>query len=391
MRTLLWVGDACVSTGFARATHYTLDVLRETWDVAVLGVNYHGDPHAYPYPVFPCTPGGDYLGIGRIPEMIDKFRPSVVIVQNDPWNIPQYLRAAGNIPMAATIAVDGKNCRGRGLNGLALALFWTQFGEQEARRGGYSGASAVVPLGVDLAIYQQRDKAEARRRIGLPAQLMDAFIVGNVNRNQPRKRLDLSVMYFAEWIKTHDISDAYLFLHVAPTGETGYDVKQLAEYCGVANRLILAEPDIGVGADESTLVDTYNAFDAQLSTTQGEGFGLTTFEGMACGVPQIVPDWSALSELCTGHAVMVPCTTVACTPNTINCIGGVVDRVETIKALHDVYTQPELRDRLRTAGLACVRNPRYRWRDVGERFAEALDQALSPVALHNQRSASWHS
>ncbi len=37
---LLWVGDATVATGFAKVTHNVLDVLKEHWDVSVLGLNY---------------------------------------------------------------------------------------------------------------------------------------------------------------------------------------------------------------------------------------------------------------------------------------------------------------------------------------------------------------
>jgi D-inositol-3-phosphate glycosyltransferase len=378
VRKLLWIGDAAVSSGFARATHYTLETLRKTWDVHVLGLNYKGDPHSYPYDIYPCWPGGDLFGLGRMVDLIGKIRPDVIIVQNDPWNIPAYLAKAGNVPIIAAVAVDGKNCAGRGLNGLKLAIFWTKFGEHEARLGGYSGPTAVVPLGIDLNIYKPYDKLISRRSMRFPKETEDAFIVGNVNRNQPRKRLDLCVSYFAEWIKTKRINDAYFFFHTAPTGDQGYDVGQLAKYYGIANRLILVEPEIGHGIAESSLTITYNTFDVMLTTTQGEGFGLPTFEGMACGIPQIVPDWAALGELCEDAAIKVPCTTIACTPNKINVIGGVVDREKTIEALDLMYNNPELRKDYTKKGLELVSNPRYRWENIGTAFAEAVEGALYP-------------
>jgi glycosyltransferase involved in cell wall biosynthesis len=383
-RKLLWVGDACVSSGFARATHYTLDVLRRTWDVSVLGLNYHGDPHPYPYPIYPCYSGGDMFGLGRMVELIGKIRPNVVVVQNDPWNVPAYLQKVGNTPMVATLAVDGKNCRGRGLNGLALALFWTKFGEREAQLGGYSGPSAVVPLGVDLDIYSPRDRRQAREKIGLPLELSNAFIVGNVNRNQPRKRLDLTIMYFAEWIKSRAVNDAYLFLHVAPTGETnGYDVNQLAQYYGVANRLLCVEPDIGHGVTEERLALTYCCLDALMSTTQGEGFGLTALEAAACGIPLVLPAWAALGELFVDSAFMVPCTTLACTQNKINVIGGVPDKDATIAALDALYESKhgQIWARCKQRGLALARQDCYRWENIGLAFGAALDEALYPMRV----------
>ena len=385
-RRLLWIGDACVSSGFARATHYTLDVLRETWDVHVLGINYKGDPHDEPYSVYPCWPGGDMFGLGRMKGLIDKLKPSVIIVQNDPWNMPAYIARAGNVPMIGAIAVDGKNCAGRGLNGLAMAIFWTKFGEQEARLGGYTGPSAVVPLGVDLKIYKPMNRQQARENIGLPARFHDAFIVGNVNRNQPRKRLDLCLMYFAEWIKSKHIDDAYFYFHAAPTGDLGYDVDQLAGYYGLANRVIVAEPEIGHGVNEDRLVVEYNCFDAMMTCTQGEGFGLPTFEGMACGIPQIAPDWSALGELCKDVAWLVPCTSVACTPNKINVIGGIMDKAGAVEALDALYESKhgQLWERLRQRGLKLVQNERYNWRNIGEAFGAVVDRALYPIKIEAQ-------
>jgi glycosyltransferase involved in cell wall biosynthesis len=375
---LLWVGDANVSTGFAKSTHHILAILSKTWNVTVLGINYDGDPHDHPYPIYPAFPGGDVFGLGRVAEVINHHRPDIVVVQNDPWNIPEYLKRVGNIPMVGVIAVDGKNCRGRGLNGLACAVFWTKFGETEARLGGYSGPSAVIPLGVDLEIYRPGDRQAARAKLGLPADRRTGFLVGNVNRNQQRKRLDLCVSYFAEWMRTYKINDAHFLFHAAPTGDNGYDVKQLAQYFGVANHLIFAEPEIGHGVDEDTLATVYQALDVGLTCTQGEGFGLTTLEGMACGIPQIVPNWSALGEWCEDAAIQIPCSEIACTPNKINAVGGVMDRVPTIEALNALYESKhgQVWARYQQRGLELARRDCFRWDNIGEEMNRVLADTL---------------
>jgi glycosyltransferase involved in cell wall biosynthesis len=385
-KRLLWIGDAVVSSGFAKCTHETLKAFSGDWDVHVLGLNYQGDPHSYPYPIYPCWSGGDAFGIGRTAALVTKLRPDVVIVQNDPWNIQQYMRKAGNTPLVASMPVDGKNCCGSRLNGLAGAIFWTEFGLKEARLGGYAGPASVVPLGVDLDLFKPLPPREARVRMGLPKELLDAFIIGNVNRNQPRKRLDLTVEYFAQWVRQYDIRDAFLFLHVAPTGDLGYDVSQLMQYYGLSNRLILAEPEIGLGTPEEKLIITYSCFDLQISTSQGEGWGLTTMEGMACGVPQIVPKWSALGEWATA-AVPVECTTIAVTPNFVNVIGGVPNREQFISALQELYSRPQEREARMLAGLELVSQPEYRWSAIASRFREAVEEALCPIALVGARGA----
>ncbi|MCR4301794.1 MAG: glycosyltransferase family 4 protein [Sulfuricaulis sp.] len=391
MKKLLWIGDAACPSGFARATHAILDMLRREYDVTVLGMNYRGDPHPYPYPIFTAFAGGDAFGVGRLVWMCDLVKPDVIVLQNDGWNIQPYVRQLrrrkpngkymwpeyAGIPIVAALAVDGKNLDARWLDGLAHVVFWTQFALDEAREAGYEGPASVVPLGVDTTVYHPADKMEARSARGI-ASLGDAFIVGNVNRNQPRKRWDLTVRYFAEWVKSKKVSDAYLYLHVAPTGDMGVDVKQLAKYYGVLDHLALMEPPTWYGIAEEEMRDTYNCFDVQVTTTQGEGFGLTTFEGMACGVPQIVPDWAALGELCAGAAWMVPCTSTAINPVApgLNVIGGVPDEGKFIEALDALYRHPDYRETNRAAALERARQPRFRWENVGAAWLAVIAETL---------------
>ena len=280
MKKLLWVGDAACPSGFARATHETLEWVRREYDVTVLGINYRGDPHDYPYPIYAAFGGGDAFGVGRIIWMCDLVKPDVIVLQNDPWNVPSYMRQLAHfpeykdIPVVASIAIDGKNCAAKELNGLAKAVFWTQFALGEARQGGYIGPAEVIPLGVDLLQYQPMDQREARKNRNLPEEVWNSFIVGNVNRNQPRKRWDLTIRYFAEWVKSYKVKDAFLYLHVAPTGDIGVNVQQLASYYGVQKQLAMMEPAVFYGIAEDQMRDTYCSFDVYASTTQGEGMGL---------------------------------------------------------------------------------------------------------------------
>lgn len=382
MKKLLWVGDAACSTGFSRVTHHVLEEIRKTWNVSVLGVNYHGDPHEYEYPIYPAGGAGyDPFGFGRLGKIASKIRPDLIVLLTDPWHVPRYLKKAGNCPVIASVMVDGLNCRGSGMNGSLAAIFCTEFGIEQAKQGGYQGRAAVIPLGVDLDVYRPMGRATARTSLGLPPAIVeDGFIVGNVNRNQPRKRMDLSVRYFARWMREHNRDDAYLYLHVSPTGDQGWDLNQLARYYGIASHLIFVEPDMFTGVSERALAAAYSAFDVQISTTQGEGFGLTTLEGMACGAPQIVPDWSALGEIVEDAALRVPCTSTASTPQMINAIGGIADEAEFIGCLERMYTEPALRARLSARGIQLAAQECYRWPRIGQQYVSIIDQSMNPVA-----------
>lgn len=385
MKRLLWVGDSptCPS-GFGRASKEILDSLCFTHDVTVLGINAIGDPHDLPYPIYLAAIGGDGFGVKRLIWMCDVAKPDIIIIQQDGWNIQSYVRQLrqfpdyASIPIVAALAVDGKNFQGKWLDGVTAAVFWTQFALNEARQGGYTGPASVIPLGVDLETFYPISQRDARKK-RLPMELMDCFIVGNVNRNQPRKRWDLTIKYFAEWAKSRKYDDAYLYLHTAPTGDTSIDVKGLAEYYGIMDRLALMEPPMWYGISEDDMRETYNCFDVQVSTTQGEGFGLTTFEGMACGVPQILPDWSALGELCKDAAWLAPCSATCVGSPWVNVIGGVPDQNQFTEGLDRMYLEATTRKRYSESGLARVREDRFRWANIGDAWTTGLNELLVEV------------
>jgi len=390
MKKLLWVGDSpeCVS-GFGRASREILDVARDHFEVTVLGINYRGDPHGLPYPIYAAAVGGDSHGVGRLPWMCNRDKPDVIVIQNDPWNIPFYIQKLmrfpefSNIPVVTSVAVDGKNFLGPWLTGVAMSVFWTQFALDEARAGGYMGPATVIPLGVDLGTYRPDDKRAARLR-QMSGYLSESFIVGSVNRNQPRKRWDLMIKYFAEWVNSKNLDDVCLYMHTAPTGDKDIDVQQLAKYYGLFNkpgRLVLMEPPTWVGLDEQQMRDTYNCFDVYATTTQGEGFGLTTLEAMACGVPCVVPEWSALGDWAKRGAWMVPCKTTAIGPPYVNVIGGVPDEGAFITALHALYTNREARERNAQAAFECAQQPQFRWENIGRRWVETLETVLREAEL----------
>jgi glycosyltransferase involved in cell wall biosynthesis len=170
----------------------------------------------------------------------------------------------------------------------------------------------VIPHGVDRALFAPlvpgdfaASRPETRRRL-FPdrPELERAFIVLNANRNQRRKRVDLTMRGFA--LLARDRPDAWLYLHMGML-DLGWDVPSLATELGIADRLLVTTE----GASRPRVPDAelnliYNACDVGLNTAAAEGWGLVSFEHAATGAAQVVPDRGACAELWRDHGLLVP-------------------------------------------------------------------------------------
>lgn len=378
---VLWIGDAVYPTGFSKVTHRIVDVLIELGaEVEILGVNFRGDPkHGYPYAIWPADHGGDTFGFRRVGDLVKRLRPDVVVAFNDPWIVAEYIDACGVVPVVGYCPVDGLLAYpyGVALQKLAHLATYTEFGRKQLQATGYSGPVSVIPHGVDLDLFQPMDRAEARKITGLDGHMSeDAIVVLNVNRNQWRKRLDLTVHAFAEWRKLSPDWDSYLALH-CDMRDIGWDLPGLAAYYGLTGRVLVSNPTRTDGSmmPESRLRATYSGANFGLSTTLGEGWGLTTMEGMACGLAQAVPPWSALGEWAKGAVRYLPIVGTAAHISCVNVIGGVVDPIHAAEALEDFASGDETAT-LREAGLALVGQDRFRWPTIGRQFHRMLAQVI---------------
>lgn len=392
---ILFVGDSpTTDTGFARCTRAVCQELyMRGHEAVVLGINFYGDPHNYPYTIYPCRhpyDGGlDAFGVSRLPYIYVKEKPDAIVLLNDPWNIPAYLKEMDDywrddiprVPIIGWLAVDGKNqAHSNRLNKLDHVVVWTEFAGRELVYGGYGGGYEIVPLGVDHDVYYPRDKAAARR-IACPLSEPDDFIIGVVGRNQLRKRLDLTIAIFNDFIRRFNVQNAKLYLHCAPTGDNGVNIPALVNHYNLGGKVLLSAPRADHGETEDTMAWIYNAFDVYLTTTQGEGWGLPCLEAMACGVPCVVPDWSALGSqhgwISPETALQVPCTSTAMTApiNTAAyTIGGVIDQQLAAWTLNVLHKNPGIRAVHSEKGLDC--SALYSWDRTGKLFCDILSRVV---------------
>lgn len=402
---MLFVGDSpTVSTGFSRCTRAACNAMYAAGhEVIVMGMAYDGDPHSFPYNIYPCVSLHDnapsYGGETRLASMIARVKPDVVVILQDPWNIPNYFKALDEVkticdrdgipfnipPIVGWIAVDARNQKGEQLSRLSHLMVWTKFAGCELVKGGYGGGYDIVPLGVDTDLFRPLDRRQCRIDIGFEQYNipLDAFVVGVVGRNQMRKRLELTLAYFAEWLQRDKVANAYLYMHVAPTGERSADIKSLVRHYGLGGKVIVNTPNIGQGDDDLTMPLIYNAFDVYMTQSQAEGFGLPALEALACGIAPILPDHSAFGVDGWIDSSLLTLPKVSCSMDVLTApmgdnpytIGSLPDCDSTVDLLSSLYRCKTARERFRVTGPRLAQT--LTWKRTGELFVKSLEGFMS--------------
>jgi glycosyltransferase involved in cell wall biosynthesis len=258
-------------------------------------------------------------------------------------------------------------------------ISYTEFGAHEFVKGGINKPIAVIPHGVTPGQFYPKDKAECRRKLGLDE---DLFIVFNGNRNQFRKRIDITIKAFAEFAIGRP--DARLYLHMGMKDQ-GWDVMSLfgREMSRVGldpnGRIIMTAQTEGPPNVSVDMLNTiYNACDVGINTCKGEGWGLVNFEHAACGVPQVVPDHTSCKEIFEGYGELIRCDHVDVDTNygrEMPCPSS-DHLVEILEQLHEV---PEICDEIGEKCYQRATDPQFSWDTVASQFGGIFEDVMNQV------------
>ena len=311
MAKILYCGDVGCETGFGRVAQYLIPALAEEHEVHALAVNWGGDPNSMQqvcqmYPAMAY--GSDPFGSHRIAELVQRINPDLVWVTNDfwiginLWNQIKALKEKTAFKFFCYTPIDSYGIYPETLPAIAewdgIATY-TSFAAAELRKAGYDKPIDVVGHGTDFTKFFPLDKQECRKALGVPEE---AFIVFNGNRNQPRKRIDLTIKGFVQFAL--DKPDARLWLHMGQK-DMGWDLvplfKRVSREMGYdsTSKLILTNPAFSTEncLPIEQLNQVYNAVDIGVNTCIGEGWGLVNTEHATTGVAQLVPDHTSLKEI----------------------------------------------------------------------------------------------
>jgi len=356
LKLLVWC-DFLVPTGFGNVAKNLLDTMHEEYDVYVLGINYRGETlyDTSKYFVFPVD-SQDLLGLQKLPRIVERVKPDIIFLFQDIFHISDIIeklrkQVGFTTKIISYFPVDGAPANLAWQNVLDFSdsvVTYTDWAIQVIKdRFPNYDSSPIHKLyhGVDTKTFYPKSHTEIevlRKNFGWT----NKFTVVNVNRFQPRKFIAGSARAFSMFAKGYkvnldnghmmpldrnrcelsgssdlevherDLSDVFLYLHMnaqeqimgpgranmlqAHLLNANFTDRDINNILGLNARNVY-----GGEIPDSFINDVYNAGNVNISSTIGEGCGLSLIEAAAAGTPSIAPNNSAIPEMLgtTGHLV----------------------------------------------------------------------------------------
>lgn len=402
MSKILWLGDGGCHTGFAKVTHSIGERLVRDYghDVHVLAINYDGgDPVDTNLKLYvPTTKvATDFYGQSRFTELLGKIEPDAVVILNDPNIVldligrnkydPQMILARYR-PLISYVPIDGHNhppLWAQGLNKLTKLLTMSEHGSREMAVE--DTIPPVVYHGVDgerffPASWKRpltlsngkniRSKREAKEAFGWDK---DDFIVLRVDKNSGRKDYPATWKALVPFMQRH--SDVKVHFHCQGSNLShGLDMQAMfSRDAETSGRFYLpGNLNTYTGWAENDLVGLMNAADVFVTTSRGEGFGLTIAEALACGTPVIAQNVSAIPEVVGPGGILIEPEREITTPSGKD--NWLADIPAFTDALEQLYASKPKRRQLGEAGRDHVIKS-FSWDRAAEQFSGHIADVIA--------------
>jgi len=315
---IIFYGDSpTCATGFGQVSRNILPALYNSgrYEVDILGINYWGDPHEYPFNIWPMAVNQqrDPYGRQRLQQhLLDPnldydilfFLQDTFILDFVPGLLDNLKKSGKRFKSVFYYPVDGipKEEWIRAANSVDFPVTYSQFAREQSVRlvPEIANRLQVMPHGVNPDVFfplSEQDTLNFRKQFFGPQA--DKFIITNVNRNQQRKDIPATIRAFQDFKKLRP--NSVLYLHMAAVDQ-GWNLPEVIKSHGldIKEDVILPQnftPSNGFPLEVVNMI--YNASDCIVSTTVGEGWGLSWTEAMATMTPVVFPNNTCLGEYIT--------------------------------------------------------------------------------------------
>jgi len=246
----------------------------------------------------------------------------------------------------------------------------------------------VFPHGFDHKLYYPINQKIARIYFNYDE---NDFMVLNLNRNQPRKRWDTTIIAWVEFVERHynvNVKKNIKKDEIKINKYTSRPIKlvigtQVDGYWNLSNVIenevkfrdvpldyvlqtihTIQNPQ---GLSDRDINILYNACDVGLNTADGEGFGLCGFEGLALGKAQISSYVGGMREFLNDNiAILIKPKINIYLDNKSNGIGGVAELTDPhdyAEAFWKYFSNPDLVEKHGIRGRQHILT-NYKWKNM---------------------------
>lgn len=313
-KTIAIYGDTpTVPTGFGRVVKDVFTPLASEFDIKIFGINYNGYPHNTPFEIYPAalptSTDPDPYGRAHFLKWAKTMHFDLLFMINDGWLLRNFMPDAleeirevkKDLPIVLYFPVDveetEKNWYSWIPDHITVPVTYTNFARDVVvgLLPELKEKLLVIPHGVDAELFKPLPQSDpyvtrAREIAG------NRFAFLNVNRNQVRKNIPGTIRAMDKYLglTRRDEESDTLVLHMQPVDPIGCHIELLV------NTFDFPKGKVRVSASritEQELNYMYNGCGACITTSTGEGWGLSISEALTAGVPVIAPRHTSLPEV----------------------------------------------------------------------------------------------
>ncbi len=342
---ILWVSNAEWSnTGYGNQTGLFVPRMRRAGhEIAQLpyygfaGHKHKLDGHTY-YGLNKGQWGDDAIGFTA-----RDWKADIVITLMDVWVMDPTLLDRDGIRYCPWLPVDHEPAPRGIVDRLKSAyrpIAISQFGHRMLHDAGVW--ADYIPHGVDCRVFKPartpKAKREAKQWLGFNP---DGFLVTMVSANKGwpcRKAFPEAFDAFAQF--SAQVPETEMYVHtIFDDRWGGPNLATLRATYGIPDNVVrFPTPEqFTLGFDDNMMRAVYQASDALLCPSYGEGFGIPIVEAQACGIPVIVNDCTSMSELAGPSFAVKPLAKWWTPLEAFQFLPSVNGLVEALRALHETW------------------------------------------------------
>jgi len=433
---VLWASDINSATGFGTVSYALIPRLQDTgkYEFVGMGINYRGVRFPGMH-IYQCD-SQDVYGFNLFPAVARREKPDLVFALQDLFVTFKWFEAlrevAPETPTVLYFPIDGNSTPPHWLNCVRQAtvpVAYSEYGRQlvEERAPDQKGRIELIYHGAETDLFKPLSEAN-RDHIRSLNNVSDRFVVGVINRFQPRKLVPLAIRAFSlmynGYKKCHKCGNYYLAslgkcdLNFCEGGEHDEIVPPKPEmflylHCnieehmmgGPANSLAMSWETAGIkkadgcimtpGVDiygpqtppKEEMPNIYGMLDCYLAVDCGEGYGLTQMEALSCGIPVVKSSSTTGPELVGKFGHMVKSSAFFSMPYDSGHFRPVVAVHDVVDQLEEVYAEWLANGRKTKLSQEqhkhVVKN--FNWDNIAKQFDNVFQKALE-APVNNRRS-----